>query len=298
MRLAGFALLGCLALLGRGAAAQVVLESATLGATGQIGGTSVTAQQFVGWRFQVAQRFAVAEVGGHLLGFIDPGSSGPIFAALIRLAAPQALPAGAPFLPAEIMASSTFMPPFPSDEILVSMQVTLDPGSYALVFGSGLFEATGGGALPNSFDQIDIPPTTIDSYIFYGIPQPAQPPIWRAALASQMRFVVVGDADGDGDGIGNAFDNCPFFASPDLSDSDGDGRGDPCECGDQTGDGRTTVADLVAINAAIFDPGQVTPLCDANGDDLCNVLDIVAANLEIFSPGNTSTCARQPIPGP
>jgi hypothetical protein len=296
MRLAGFALLGCLALLGRGAAAQVVLESATLGATGQIGGTSVTPQQFVGWRFQVAEPFAVAEVGGHLLGFPDP--AGPIFAVLIRLAAPQALPAGAPFLATEIVASANFAPPFPSDEILVPMQVTLDPGSYALVFGSGLFDATGGGALPNSIDQTDIPPTTIDSYIIYGIPQPAQPPIWRAALASQMRLVVVGDADADGDGTGNAFDNCPFFASPDLSDSDGDGRGDPCECGDQSGDGRTTVADLVAINAAIFNPGQVTPLCDAQGDGLCNVLDIVATNLEIFSPGNTSTCSRQPVPGP
>ena len=56
--------------------------------------------------------------------------------------------------------------------------------------------------------------------------------------------------------------------------------------------------DLLAINVAILHPAQATPLCDANGDGLCNVNDIVAANAEIFSPGNTSTCGRQPNPGP
>jgi hypothetical protein len=104
--------------------------------------------------------------------------------------------------------------------------------------------------------------------------------------------------DGDGDGIADDGDNCPFYASADLADADGDGRGNVCECGDQNGDGRSTVSDLVAINLAIFNPGLATALCDANGDSLCNVSDIVSTNVEIFSPGNTSTCARQPVPGP
>jgi len=64
------------------------------------------------------------------------------------------------------------------------------------------------------------------------------------------------------------------------------------------GDGRNTVSDLVAINVAIFNPALVTPLCDGNNDGKCDVNDIIAANTEIFSPGNTSTCARQPVPGP
>jgi hypothetical protein len=58
------------------------------------------------------------------------------------------------------------------------------------------------------------------------------------------------------------------------------------------------VADLVGINLAIFNPGLATPLCDGNNDGACNVADIVAANGEIFSPTSTSTCARQPAPGP
>jgi len=108
----------------------------------------------------------------------------------------------------------------------------------------------------------------------------------------------VGAPDADGDGYCDLVDTCPSWATADLTDSDGNGRGDACECGDQNGDGTVDVRDLIAINLAIFNPTTVTPLCDANGDGLCNVGDIVAANAEIFSPGNTSTCARQPAPGP
>jgi hypothetical protein len=102
----------------------------------------------------------------------------------------------------------------------------------------------------------------------------------------------------DGDAIPEASDACPFFADPEQRDTDANGRGDACECGDQDGDGRVAVRDLVAISAAVFDPALASPLCDANGDGRCDVGDVVAANLEIYSPGSTSTCARQPLPGP
>jgi hypothetical protein len=105
-------------------------------------------------------------------------------------------------------------------------------------------------------------------------------------------------ADLDSDGLCDSADRCPFHLSSDNRDTDGDQRGNPCECTDQNGDGRNTVSDLVAINTAIFNPSLATPLCDGNNDGLCNVNDIIAANVEIFSPTNTSTCSRQPIPGP
>ena len=60
--------------------------------------------------------------------------------------------------------------------------------------------------------------------------------------------------DSDGDGFANPLDNCPFFAQQSLADTDGDGRGDACECTDQDGDGRNTVSDLVEINRAMFTP--------------------------------------------
>jgi hypothetical protein len=104
--------------------------------------------------------------------------------------------------------------------------------------------------------------------------------------------------DADNDGIPDASDKCPRFATADQTDTDLDGRGNACECTDQNLDGRNTVADLVAINQAIFNPPLATPLCDGNNDGACSVADMVAANQEIFSPTSTSTCARQPVPGP
>jgi hypothetical protein len=105
-------------------------------------------------------------------------------------------------------------------------------------------------------------------------------------------------SDGDGDGIPDAADLCPHAADPAQVDTDGNGRGDACECGDQNGDGTVDVRDLTAINLAIFNPALATSLCDANGDAQCDVGDIVATNREIFSAGETSTCARQPYATP
>jgi hypothetical protein len=100
--------------------------------------------------------------------------------------------------------------------------------------------------------------------------------------------------DRDRDGIANDIDRCPDFADLDQTDSDANGIGDVCECGDQNGDGTVNVLDLLAINAAIFDPSQVTELCDTNDDGLCNVSDILGANAKIF--GAPGFCSRYPRP--
>jgi len=95
-----------------------------------------------------------------------------------------------------------------------------------------------------------------------------------------------------------ALDACPHAAAPSGLDTDGDGRGDACECTDENGDGRNTTADVVAINAAIFNPALATPLCDGNDDGRCDVKDLVAAVEEIFSYSSSATCASYPAPGP
>jgi glucose/arabinose dehydrogenase len=100
--------------------------------------------------------------------------------------------------------------------------------------------------------------------------------------------------DSDGDGRFDPRDRCPSFASPDQRDADGNGIGDLCECGDQNGDGRVDVRDLVAIRQALFAPHLVTPLCDANGDGRCSVVDLIAANQRIF--GARAVCSRNPLP--
>jgi len=100
--------------------------------------------------------------------------------------------------------------------------------------------------------------------------------------------------DRDADGVPDAVDDCADWPNPDQLDTDGNGIGNECECGDQDGNGRVDVADLVAINLAIFDPAKVGPLCDASDDGACDVRDIVAANHKIF--GATAYCSRYPNP--
>ena len=116
--------------------------------------------------------------------------------------------------------------------------------------------------------------------------------------------------DNDGDRIRNSQDLCPNFplglssnpssglsagTLPNHPDSDGNGIGDDCECGDQTGDGTVDVSDILDINAAIFAPALSTALCDASNDQLCDVNDILAVNAKIF--GADAFCERYPPPG-
>ncbi len=110
---------------------------------------------------------------------------------------------------------------------------------------------------------------------------------------SYLRSTPGARPDSDGDGVPDEVDVCPDFAD-DQADTNMDGRGDACECGDQNGDGILNIGDILAINAAIFDTALVTPLCDANDDDQCNVGDILAVNAKIF--GAETFCARFPRP--
>jgi hypothetical protein len=154
-------------------------------------------------------------------------------------------------------------------------------GETYLIRIAGLAGATGNGAL-----NISLVPQDSDGD---GTPDPVDNCV---AVHNSSQ------ADGDTDTTGDACDRCPYFATFDNTDTNVNGRGNACECGDQSGDGLVTVADLVAISQALFNPALVTPLCDGNNDGRCNVADIVAANAEIFSPGETSTCSRQPVSQP
>jgi len=100
--------------------------------------------------------------------------------------------------------------------------------------------------------------------------------------------------DTDGDGIPDGKDRCPRWPDADQVDTDGNGQGDACECGDQNGDGRVNVQDMVAINLAIFDPQLATPLCDTNYDGRCDVRDILGVNRKIF--GGPAYCRAWPPP--
>jgi hypothetical protein len=161
----------------------VIHESATLGPTAQYGGgVLVDSMQFLGSRFSVDRVVEVEFVGGHLWG-ID----GTLFAALVALSSPTALPSGSPF-DMTTVATTVFTPQYPSNDTFFPLPVTLIPGDYALIFGSGQFGAEGVfAAMPEV--NFDIPGQA--SYFVWST---LYGQMWNESenLISRIRFVVIG----------------------------------------------------------------------------------------------------------
>jgi len=174
-----------LVLLPNWAKAVTIYESATLGATGQSGGTSLSSQ-FLGSRFTLSQETNITAIGGHM---VETGGNGTLWGALISMSA--LLPAFAPLdIEANALASAIFAPTGTSNEFIQPLAITLLPGDYALVFGdAGLFGTTGSGAMPNSFNtgSVDLP-AGIGSY-FFSQTDGSQ---WSNGGFNTVRFVVEG----------------------------------------------------------------------------------------------------------
>jgi hypothetical protein len=187
---------GCLAcasslpLHGGSVSAETIrLESATLGST-QPGGLAVNATHFIGWRFEVQGEFAVTQVGGHLAGL----AGNEIFAAIVPLETITSFPEHDAFDSEETVRIIVGpLQPW-SEDLLYPMSTTLTAGSYALVFGTEEFGASGTGAIVNSSSQQLIAPTTTDSFIFGDRPQSSGPLTWDTGPTLPMRFVVDGTA--------------------------------------------------------------------------------------------------------
>jgi hypothetical protein len=195
-------------------------------------------------------------VGGHLVGF-----GGEIFAALVSLSSIDAFPTGLPFTEEEVIATTTFAPPALSDDVRTPLSARLPPGSYALVFGSGEFGATGEGAVVNFNGQEDIPPTTISSYIFWGV---VDPPIWRTNLNSRMHIVVEG--------------HVPYAA--DFNDDD-----------------RVDAADLTAWQGGFGGGGAERAMGNADGDLDVDGDDFLIWQQQVGA-GQSSAAASQTAPEP
>jgi hypothetical protein len=181
------------------AQADVIYESAELGPTGIIIGARVEPAQFLGARFHIDQTVQVTAVGGHLTMHTGHGGQ-ELFAAIVGLTDPDTLPLGAPFDAGEVLASTIFDPGSPSSDVRVPLSVTIAPGDYGLIFGSGLFGAAGEGGMP--LNNADLPEA---SYFFWN------GNAWVDDPFSGARFVVEGmvvSSDTDGDGVDDAFDVC------------------------------------------------------------------------------------------
>lgn len=101
--------------------------------------------------------------------------------------------------------------------------------------------------------------------------------------------------DADGDSFGDGVDSCPFFASEAQLDTNADGRGDVCQCGDGNGDGDITEDDLNAVVMCSIGLEHCdSTIVDADGDGVTTALDIggVSAVSNGVIPTLALTCVR------
>jgi hypothetical protein len=133
--------------------AATLLETAPLGTTN--GGTSISDMQYLGARFTLDGTYRIAEIGGHVKSS-STYEDRSIFVAIVPTNNPDNLPADITLSDA-IYATNVEAPfndlgpyPYQVDETIISTNFILDPGNYAIVFGSGLFGATGSGWMPVS----------------------------------------------------------------------------------------------------------------------------------------------------
>jgi hypothetical protein len=150
------------------ASAAILYESGTLGTTGvswsdleaqSVPGTNISQFAFNGVRFKLDQPALTTEVGGH---FVAP-TTGTFFGVIVELSGENDFPDSADLSTADVLGRTLLSFPTSSAEVFADLSLSLDPGWYALVFGSGLFEATAhGGAVRNGIDIGD------PSYISYG----------------------------------------------------------------------------------------------------------------------------------
>lgn len=138
--------------------ADIIFESGTLGPTGvtwnelengTVPGTSVHGLFMPGVRFELSAPTHVTQIGGHFVS--DFG--GTFFGAIIVLENENDFPDSTNLSTPDLLGVATLAFPNPSAEVFGSLELRLDPGWYAMVFGSGLFGTSGsGGAVQNGTD--------------------------------------------------------------------------------------------------------------------------------------------------
>lgn len=140
------------------AVAEVLFESGTLGQTGvswsdvfsqAVPGTNINASVFTGVRFQLDHPVRVTKLGGH---FVAP-NAGTFFGAIVKLDSNQDFPDSGDLSTPDVLLEATLTFPTLSGEVYGALDGRLEPGSYSLVFGTGLFGTAGAGAaLRNNTD--------------------------------------------------------------------------------------------------------------------------------------------------
>ncbi len=130
--------------------AATIFESGTLGPTGiprgVVRGANVSASVFNGVRFELSVPVITTQVGGHFVGSV--GTTDTLFGAIVKLVDENDFPDSGDLSTPDVLGATKLALPEPSAEVFGNLSLTLNPGWYALVFGSGHFGAIGDGAMP------------------------------------------------------------------------------------------------------------------------------------------------------
>ena len=171
------------------ATAATIFESGMLGETGILFGdlvsgavpaTNVGNHVFAGVRFQLDQPVITSQIGGH---FVER-DKGSFFGAIVALDDGNDFPDTGDFSSSDFIGATLLDFPNPSREVFGDLSLSLDPGWYALVFGSELLEASGRGATLRNGDDIGD-----STYILF---QPGSGVGWVEFNAAVPRFIIRG----------------------------------------------------------------------------------------------------------
>lgn len=115
------------------------------------GGLTINACQFPGARFSLNRPHLITSVGGQVQGS-SFGGDRDIFVAIVPISGNERFPSD-PALSEAVFAAVVEAPildPPQVPDTVINTSFVLDPGKYAIFFGSGLFGATGSGWMPLS----------------------------------------------------------------------------------------------------------------------------------------------------
>ena len=175
----------------RTARADFIYESASLGTVGisdrTVGeGVGVGVSQFLGVRFAVSETRFTEDIGGH---FWSQVTGGQLFGAIVALDDFSDFPDSLDLSTPDVLGTTLITPTDPSSEVSAVLEVRLDAGVYALLFGAGLFGAFGsanmpGGSTPEGTDADFGSP----SYFFKEVSPPTA--FWVEGGFSDARMFV------------------------------------------------------------------------------------------------------------
>ncbi len=254
-RLLAIVALGATFAVAARAEAALIYESATLGPTGQQTGYSLASYQWLGVRFTLTTTTRITRIGGHYYIMGAP----PGFIGIFPIGATNFPP-----LPANVASALVSAPlptQTPSADVGVNVDITLPPGTYALVLGVSAPGASGG--MPFNNPLVGTP-----SYFYLDSFS------WQDGGFSDARFFIEGSVCGNG--VTEAPETCD-----DANASNSDGCLDTCVlagCGDgftQTGveecdDGNTDDTDGCLSTCELASCGdglvQAPEACDHRED--------------------------------